>query len=146
MQTKLRKRILCTLIFILANTLEITDANADVVVVISAKNMIVGLTRMEVARIFLGKTSTFPNGENAVPVDQAENNSIHGEFYIKVTGKSAAQLKAYWSKIIFAGDGQPPKSVSNSEGVRKAIATDVHAIGYLDRSVVDDSLKIVLTP
>lgn len=146
MQTKLRKGMLCSLMVILASTWNITDADAEVVVVVSAKNIVVGLTRTEVARIFLGKTSSFPNGENATPVDQAENNSIHSEFYTKVTGKSAAQLKAYWAKIIFAGDGQPPKAVSNSEGVRKAIATDVHAIGYLDRSAVDDSLKIVLTP
>jgi ABC-type phosphate transport system substrate-binding protein len=135
---------LWTLLF--TNALKANEVHAEVVVVVSAKSTVITLNRAEVARIFLGKTTTFPNGESAVPLDQADNNSTYHEFYTKVTSKSAAQLKAYWSKIIFAGDGQPPKALANSDAIKKNLTSNTHAIGYLDRSAVDDSLKIVLVP
>jgi len=118
-------------------------AEADVVAVVSAKSPIAALDKSQVADIFLGKASRFPNGLQAVPIDQAEGSAVRDEFYGKVVGKTAAQIKAYWSKIIFTGRGQPPTSVSNSIEMKKRISDNPAAIGYIDRSLVDDSLRIV---
>lgn len=123
-----------------------TTSSAEVVVVVSAKSSVASLTATQIAKIFLGKTGTFPGGGSAVPFDQAEGSETRNEFYTKVTGKDTAQLRAYWSKIIFAGDGQPPKVVPGNAGVKKAVASDPSAIGYIDRSAVDDSVRIVLMP
>lgn len=121
-------------------------SSAEVVVVVSTRSTISSLTTSQIAKIFLAKTGTFPGGGNAVPLDQAEGTAIRNEFYAKVTGKDTAQLKAYWSKIIFAGDGQPPKVTLGNEGVKKALANDPSAIGYIDKSAVDNSIRVVLTP
>jgi ABC-type phosphate transport system substrate-binding protein len=121
-------------------------ASADVVVVVSAKSRVSSLTTSQIAKIFLAKTSTFPDGSNVVPLDQTEGTAIRNEFYLNMTGKDPAQLKAYWSKIIFTGDGQPPRSVANNEGVKSAIANNKNAIGYIDRDSVDDRVKVVATP
>jgi len=118
-------------------------AEADVVAVVSAKSPIAALDKSQVADIFLGKASRFPNGLQAVPIDQAEGSAVRDEFYGKVVGKTAAQIKAYWSKIIFTGRGQPPTSVSNSIEMRKRISDNPAAIGYIDRSMVDDSVRVV---
>ena len=118
-------------------------AEADVVAVVSAKSPIAALDKSQVADIFLGKASRFPNGLQAVPIDQAEGSAVRDEFYGKVVGKTAAQIKAYWSKIIFTGRGQPPPSVSNSIEMRKRISDNPAAIGYIDRSMVDDSVRVV---
>jgi len=118
-------------------------AEADVVAVVSAKSPIAALDKSQVADIFLGKASRFPNGLQAVPIDQAEGSAVRDEFYGKVVGKTAAQIKAYWSKIIFTGRGQPPPSVSNSIEMKKRISENPAAIGYIDRSMVDDSVKVV---
>jgi len=118
-------------------------AEADVVAVVSAKSPIAALDKSQVADIFLGKASRFPNGLQAVPIDQAEGSAVRDEFYGKVVGKTAAQIKAYWSKIIFTGRGQPPTSVSNSIEMKKRISENPAAIGYIDRSMVDDSVKVV---
>ena len=116
---------------------------ADVVAVVSARSPIIALDKSQVADIFLGKASRFPNGIQAAPIDQAEGSAVRDEFYGKVIGKTAAQIKAYWSKIIFTGRGQPPPSVSNSIEMKKRISDNPAAIGYIDRSLVDDSVRVV---
>src|ERR1700689_5481284 len=116
---------------------------ADVVAVVSARSPIIALDKSQVADIFLGKASRFPNGIQAAPIAQAEGSAVRDEFYGKVIGKTAAQIKAYWSKIIFTGRGQPPPSVSNSIEMKKRISDNPAAIGYIDRSLVDDSVRVV---
>jgi ABC-type phosphate transport system substrate-binding protein len=118
---------------------------AEVVPVVSAKSNVSSLSANQVMDIFLGKTSQFPNGEPAVPLDQAEGSPIRDAFYMQFASKSAAQLKAYWSKIIFTGKGQPPREVSPSEKVKKVLADNPHLIGYIDHSEVDANVKVVLS-
>lgn len=119
-------------------------AQAEVVVVVSAKSAAGTLTAAQASDIFLGKLTSFPSGGQVIPVDQAEGSAIRDEFYTKVAGKSAAQVKAYWSKIIFSGKGQPPKEVADSSAVKKLIADNPNIIGYIDKSAVDGSVKTVL--
>lgn len=119
-------------------------ARADVAVVVSSKSSAGSLTAAQVSDIFLGKSSSFPGGGAAVPIDQSEGSAVRDEFYTKVTGKSAAQVKAYWSKIIFSGKGKPPKDVADSGAVKKQLAENPNAIGYIDKAAVDGSVKTVL--
>lgn len=119
--------------------------SADVVVVVSAKSPVGNLTSEQVSQLFLGKASTFPGGAQAMPIDQAEGQAARDEFYTKITGKSAAQVKAYWSKIIFTGKGQPPKEVPNTAEVKKLVGSNPNTIGYIEKSAVDSSVKVVLS-
>lgn len=119
-------------------------ARAEVAVVVSSKSSVGNLTAAQASDIFLGKSSSFPGGGNAVPIDQSEGAAVRDEFYTKVAGKSAAQVKAYWSKIIFSGKGQPPKEVADSAAVKKQLAENPNAIGYIDKAAVDGTVKAVL--
>jgi ABC-type phosphate transport system substrate-binding protein len=119
---------------------------ADVVAVVSVESHVTTLTKNQLTDIFLGKASRFPDGTVAVPIDQAEGSSARDEFYRQVAGKSAAQLKAYWSKIIFTGRGQPPPVVANGVELKKRLGKDTAVIGYIDAGLVDDSVRIVLRP
>jgi len=119
---------------------------ADVVVVTSSKSAVSTLSKDQVTDIFLGKTSRFPDGAPAVPIDQVEGSSARDEFYATFANKSPAQVKAHWTKIIFTGRGQPPKSVSNSVEVRKLIAANPQAISYIERSAIDSTVKVVVQP
>lgn len=127
----------------LALSMSSTVVEADVVAVVSAKSPITTLDKSQVADIFLGKASRFPNGAQAVPIDQAEGSAVRDEFYGKVTGRTATQIRAYWAKIIFTGRGQPPPSVSNDIEMKKRLSENPAAIGYIDRSLVDSSVRVV---
>ena len=117
---------------------------ADVVAVVSAKSTVTSLSKAQVADLFLGRTSRFPNGVQAVPIDQADGSAARDEFYAKLVGKTGAQLKAYWAKIIFTGRGQPPPAVSNSVEVKKRLIGNPAAIGYIEQDLVDASVRVVL--
>ncbi len=130
----------------IALSLASAAARADVVVVVSAKSAVTALSKSQAVDIFLGKISRFPDGKQAVPIDQADGSGIRDEFYAKIVGKSAPQIKAYWSKIIFTGRGQPPKTVSSSIEMKKRLAENPSAIGYIDDKMVDDSVRVLLAP
>ena|ERR1700722_1291222 len=127
----------------LAIGLGAASAMADTVAVVSSKSAIVTLSKTQLTDIFLGKTNRFPNGSAAVPIDQAEGSSARDEFYEQIAEKSAAQVKAYWSRVIFTGRGQPPKTVPDSIAMMKLIHANPSAIGYMDAKLVDDTLRVV---
>jgi ABC-type phosphate transport system substrate-binding protein len=119
-------------------------AAAEIVAVVAASNPVSTLSRSQIADIFLGKMIRFPDGRQVVPVDQVENSAAREAFYLKFADKSPAQIKAFWSRIIFTGRGQPPPEVSNGVEVKKFIARHPDAIGYIEQKLVDDSVKVVL--
>lgn len=118
-------------------------AESDVVVIVSRESPITALTRDQVVDLFLGKLSRFPGGDKAVPLDQPEGSTVRNSFYSGFAGKSAAQVKAHWSKIIFTGRGQPPAQVPDSQTARQRVAEDPGAIAYIERSLADESVRIV---
>ena len=114
-------------------------AFAEVVVVVGAKSAAATMTDEQVAQFFLGKSTAM------TPVDQPESAPIRAEFYKKVTNKEASQAKALWSKLVFTGKATPPKEAPGSADVKKAVAADPKAIGYIEKSAVDATVKVVLS-
>lgn len=120
-------------------------ASAEVVVVVSAKSAATALTEEQAADIFLGRSNTLPGAGAAVPIDQTEGSAVRDEFYQKAASKTGVQLKAYWSKIIFSGKGQPPKAVGDSAAVKTLLASNPNLVGYIEKSALDASVKPLLT-
>jgi len=118
-------------------------ARAEVVVIVAAENPIERLSRAELADIYLGRMNRFPNGGRAVPLDQKETAPAHDEFYSEYLAWSPARVKAHWSKLIFTGRGQPPRSVPGGEAMVEAVSGDPRAIGYVDDERVSDGLRVV---
>ncbi len=98
------------------------------------------LDKKAIGKIFLGKKKKFPGGGQAVPIDA---DSAKAEFTKKVLGKSASQIKAYWSKLVFTGKGQAPKSVESDAEVIELISKNPNMIGYIDDSSVNSSVKVI---
>jgi ABC-type phosphate transport system substrate-binding protein len=121
-------------------------ANADVVVVVSAKSGVASLSKAQAEQIFLAKSTSLPGGGSAVPIDQDEGAAVRDEFYAKVAGKDASQIKAYWSQLLFTGKAQRPKKVSGDAAVKAAVAANPNAVGYIGAAAVDGSVKVVLKP
>ncbi|MDB6014903.1 MAG: hypothetical protein JWL65_7153 [Gammaproteobacteria bacterium] len=123
--------------FALLALLFFRPAHADVVVIVSVRNAS-NLTAGDIAQIYLGRSA------NLKPIDTAEPSPLRTEFYAKVTGKTDAQVRSIWAKLDFTGRGQSPRELASSALVVKAVGADPKAIGYVDRSSVDASVKIVL--
>ncbi|MDV0440424.1 hypothetical protein [Xanthomonas sacchari] len=123
-----------------------TAAQAEVVVVMSSKSPVDSLSKDQVSQIFLAKSNALPGGAQATPIDQDEGAKAREEFYKKVTGRDAAQLKSYWSQLMFTGKAQRPKHVAGDDAVKKAVAASPGAIGYIDAGAQDASVKVVFKP
>jgi ABC-type phosphate transport system substrate-binding protein len=117
---------------------------AEVVVIVSPRSPVAAISKNQVVNIFLGQNTRFPDGSSAIPIDQVESSAQRHEFYTLYANKAPAQVKAHWSRIIFTGRGQPPKTVENDAEVKKRIAENPNAIGYIDHTQVDDSVKVLV--
>jgi ABC-type phosphate transport system substrate-binding protein len=111
------------------------QAWADVVVIVSAKSTATTMTADEISQIFLGKSTAMK------PVNNA--STVRSQFYKLVTGRDEAQVKATWAKLVFTGKALPPKEMTSTADVVKAVAADPNAIGYVERSAVDPSVKVI---
>ncbi|SEO08973.1 hypothetical protein SAMN05428959_104598 [Duganella sp. CF517] len=114
-------------------------AGAETVVIVNPKNPATRMFSEQAAQFFLGKSDLF------TPVDQADGSAIRNDFYRKVADKDVAQVKAAWSKLVFTGKATAPKEYASNADVKKAVAADPKAIGYIDKSAVDDTVKVILT-
>lgn len=134
-----------TLLSVLLVMLTMNGAGAaELVVIVSAKNPMFALRADQVADIFLAQTGRFPGGDEAVALDLPVGSPLRDEFYSKVAARSPALMKAYWTKMVFTGRGQPPRELANSVAVRRLVAENPLMIGYIDRSALDASVKPVL--
>lgn len=134
------------LLLLVALACPVVTAHAEVVVVMSARSDVATLTPAQVSQIFLAKSSSLPGGGRAVAIDQAEGAAVRDAFYTKVTSRDAAQLRAYWSQLMFTGKAQRPKQVTGDAAVKREVAATAGAIGYIDSASVDASVKVVLKP
>jgi hypothetical protein len=113
-------------------------ANAgDVVVVMAAGAP--APSKEVIANVYLGRSTELK------PLDLPESSAARQFFYKKATDRDAAQVKAVWSRITFTGQGKPPKELADAAAVKKAVAADPKAIGYILKSDVDSTVKVILS-
>jgi len=122
-----------------AMSLGAVPALAEVVVVVNPKAAESTLSKEQVAQFFLGRSTAM------TPIDQPDNAPLRAEFYKKVADKDTAQAKALWSKLVFTGKATMPREVADSAAVKAAVAANPKAIGYIEKSAVDSTVKVVFT-
>lgn len=139
----MKKMKLCTPA-VLALLLIAPVCNAEVAVIINANNTDT-LSADDINGIFLAKMKSFPSGSAAIPINQSSDSSATQAFNEQVLKKNSQQLKAYWSKLVFTGQGTPPKEVDNDAEVIKLVQANPSTIGYIDSSSVTAGVKVIAT-
>ncbi len=116
------------------------------VVVIGHKSIAVDrVTPSQAKKLWLGKLNKLPGVGRINVVDQPDASDIRAEFYSKVVKKTPQQLKAYWSRQIFTAKTFPPKQLLNDEAIVEWVSSTPDALGYVDSSSVNGSVKVLLT-
>lgn len=124
----------CTLLFC-------SSAVSGVAIVVHPSNG-ASMDKKVISKIFLGKTKKFPGGGEAIPLN-LDSGGTSAEFTKKVLGKSESQMKAYWSKLLFTGKGQAPKSLKSDAEIIDMVSKNPNMIGYISEAAVTDSVKVV---
>jgi ABC-type phosphate transport system substrate-binding protein len=120
------------------------DDATEYKVVVNAANPLSALTRESVARIFLKKVTTWPNGKPAHPVDQPTNSACRGAFSRAVLGKDPGEVASYLNQLIFSGRGVPPVTRPSDAEVLSYVQNDANAIGYVAGDAkVGEGVKVV---
>jgi hypothetical protein len=130
------KKILSILI---ASHVLMAVAYADSEIVVIGNPAASALTKDQVADLFLGKS------QGMKLVDQPAAAPIKAEFYQKVSGHDLSQVKATWSRLIFTGKALPPKELPDAAAIKKAVAADPKTVGYIQKSEVDSSVKVLFS-
>lgn len=136
------KKLLTTSILALA-LLVISSANADVLVVVNKDNDIDSFSKRQLVDIYMGKNLYLPDGSLAIRLDQAPDSETREVFYRQLLGKSVAEVNAYWARLLFTGRASPPHVLSSSKEILAVVRKNKNAIGYVNESDVDDSVKVV---
>ncbi|MEW6990085.1 phosphate ABC transporter substrate-binding protein [Colwelliaceae bacterium 6441] len=123
--------------------LSLIALNTQAVTVIVHPNNANALDAKTIKKIFLGKSKKFTDGSQALPI-ALNGGETREQFLNKVIGKSESQIKAYWSKLIFTGKGQAPKSVDSDAEVIELVSKNPNLIGYISDGAVDSSVKVAM--
>lgn len=134
-------RIMVTVAMLLSGNL----APAQVVVIVNPQSGIDKLTTRQIADLYLGKSKALPGGRPVKIINMPESSPLHDRFYSSVTGMNAAQVKSTWSRLLFSGRATPPRELPSAAAVRRFVASNPDAIGYIDHSAVDDTVMVVLS-
>src|SRR5262245_23881671 len=98
------------------------------VIVHPSRNVTLGAE--DVARIFLKRQRFWDDGSAIVPLNREAGNELRETFSRRVFGIPSSALSTYWNEQYFLGTF-PPATLSSSEAVRRFVAAEPNAIGYI---------------
>lgn len=120
-------------------------AGADpVVVAVGRKSTVQAVTLDTLRELYLARQRLWPDGTRAIPVNLPADSTVRHHFSKRVLGRGPLELTSYWNARYFEGI-RPPVVLSSPAAVRAYLRAEPAAIGYLPRSEVDDSCRILLT-
>ena len=122
-----------------------SNAAADMAIIVNPNSAVTKVSSDEVKRLYLGKTKSLDDGTRLNPIDHVDGSAIKQEFYDKVVGKPLDRIKVYWSRLTFSGHGRPPETLGDSAKIKAWVAGNSDAIGYIDTTLLDGSVRAVLT-
>jgi ABC-type phosphate transport system substrate-binding protein len=115
----------------------------DFVVIVNKANT-AAVDKSTVAKIYTGELKSWSDGTPVMPFDLPEDNPQRASFCTDVVGKPVASLKALWAQMIFSGKALPPKAAPSDEEMKKSVAANKGAVGYIKPGSVDDSVKVAV--
>ena len=120
-------------------------ATADIVIIGHLDSNTGTLDTQSVKKLFLGERKAFPNGRHAVPMNHVSGSPDRKEFFSSVLKMAESSHDRHWKKQLSTGAGHSPVELSSHDEVLQTIANTPGSIGYIDSSLVNDTVKVLLT-
>ena len=103
----------------------------------------VTLTIDDLASIYLKRRLFWSDGQPIIALNRESGSAVREHFSRRVFGSNSAHLAAYWNEHYFQGIF-PPTTLSSTAAVKRYVATERNAIGYIRVDELDDSVRVVL--
>jgi ABC-type phosphate transport system substrate-binding protein len=118
-----------------------SEARGQIVVIVNPRNPVRDLSLEELRRLYLGRTTTFRQNQPVILLEQAE---IRRAFYRAALGMNEARVKRHWIGIVFSGEtATPPKAIAAADELKRTVAQNTGAIGFLEQTAADPSVKVL---
>lgn len=114
------------------------------VVIVNPASGVEKLSRDEAVNIFMGRYRKLPSGILAFPIDIGSQSSERQRFYQLLVRKDLPEIDAYWARLVFSGQTSPPLQAPDGRTAVQLVASNLSAIAYIDRALVDPRVKVVL--
>lgn len=115
----------------------------DIVVIVNPESGVQKLSQEEVKNIFLGRQKRISERLVALPVEQVEPSELRTRFYKALVGKDVAEINAYWARLYFSGEAQPPHRARSAQEVLDIVAANKGAVGLVEKDQVDRRVRVV---
>ena len=113
-------------------------------IVVNATNPNSEISRSELSRFFLKKTTRWAHGETVEPVDLDSTNSVRKLFTEQIHGKEVRRIQSYWQRLIFSGRATRPPELDQESQVLEFVARHRQAIGYVSAATaIGKDVKVV---
>ena len=119
-------------------------AEPDITVIANSNNEMGTLTRKQIADIYMGRITSLPNGSIPLPLDYQGDSAVRSHFYQSITGKNMAQINAYWARLSFTGQGNPPRRLADKAAILQVVGKNPGAVGYVDNVAPDANVTPVM--
>ena len=116
---------------VLGAALSLHAENAGMRVIVNAANSLNSMTRDEVSKMYLGKSTKWPDGTSAMPVDLAGKTPTRRLFSTEVLKKEIEAVESLWQQLIFSGKAIPPPTKPTEAEVVAYVKANPGAIGYV---------------
>ncbi|BDU73216.1 hypothetical protein [Mesoterricola silvestris] len=113
-------------------------------VIVNPESGVSRLSRTEATNLFMGRTRRLPSGLVALPVEQIHPEGPRARFYEILANLPLPQVRAFWARLYFSGQAQPPRQTLSAEETLQVVAMNRGAIGFVERSRVDRRVRTVL--
>ncbi|MFZ6672552.1 hypothetical protein [Undibacterium sp. Xuan67W] len=130
-------------LFILALTVCARARAADFVVIANPNSGIEKMSKDDVINIYMGRYRKLASGISAQPLDLANPVSEKSKFYSSMVNKELPEINSYWARLMFSGQGSPPRQVDSVEEIIDIVSNNKGAIAYIDKKKVDKRVKVV---
>lgn len=118
---------------------------ADIIVIVHPDSPLQQMTPQEISNLYLGRQRSTPAGERLLILDQPRDSELRSRFFNRVNGMSLRSVDAYWARLQFSGDSQPPIPLPESAAIVATVRNNRLAIGYIDAAHVPDGVRPLLT-
>ena len=128
--------LLCLLIF------SSGIAWADIVIIAHQDVPEITVTKKDLQEIFLGKRVQWKDNTAIHPVT-VKDQKHHSVFLKQYVNKSSAKWNAHWKRMVFTGNGTPPKQFATQQELLDYVANTAGAIGYVDNGPSVENVTII---
>lgn len=116
---------------------------AEFNVVVNLESPVDTLTREQVSDLFLKRTTSFPGGFAAKPVDRPDGSKLFEAFCRSIHGKAGSVVHAFWTRVSASGRDSAPPVRQTDEEVLAYVRSTKGAIGYVSAGISTTGVRVV---